>query len=1065
MDVDSLFEAFSSASQVSDILQLFSKICDALEIDQADSVNIYSRLRNRLKGWKAEKLWSYLDKRAALKEYCFQTACRKLAVLVVGAGPCGLRAAIECLFLGAFVVLVEQREDFYRNNVLHIWPFVIQDLKDIGIKVFYPKFCRGSIDHISIRQLQYALLKIALVLGLQFFCGVTFKGLIFPKSTESCVVGWRASLDPASHILSNYVFDALIGADGKKSVVPGFSKTEMRGKLAIGVAANFVNRGTVDEEKVEEISGVSYIFNQKFFKQMKDATNIDLENIVYYKDETHYFVMCVKKQSLLDKGVLINDYDEISLLLSQENINQDKLSCFALTAANFATKGKLPNLTFEKVCCGRDDVAVFDFTSFYSAKWSVRVVERCDMRLLISIVGDSLLEPFWPSGSGCARGFLGVFDVAWMLRNYGLGRQNVLRIIAERESIYKLLAQAKPDNLQKKLDQYTIDPRSRYVNLNFTLQPIDVCHLVDTDNPRDINVNEVLPLRTENNDLLDPTFFKRYGLLRTCQQAVESLNLKVYNFSDCWRDGRVLARLILKYRPDLVGISFSNNTDVNFELICSTINNVLNMKCNFNSLSTWNELCVDERVQFLECLLRNLKMYKIPLKEESVENVSSSMIDLPEQKLLKRSYTTVESFDPFEEENKLIRDFLAECNEELREKQVNELLNHFDELLEHNNSKHDDKEFDLFFEEVSRKEYYEEHEEKHFTKRPVVDKLDSERLNAVEKIITGKIEAEKTRELYSRKQKEARLSARKMDQRDIQELEEKLEKTAMGLSSEKKQFRSFSTKEEKIMVANAAAARELFKTGFKSKDEKYKDLDDRIFKAELLLKSNDLAGVNAVTKMRQQNCEMFTTKRFSIPLSKCVSKPAPPPKKVTLSRSVSSRCSREKSLSGGICNKFCNPREVCKICQKRVYFAESVQVEGLSLHRRCFVCAFCHRPLRIGNCGQDRDLDTYNPRFFCIQHLNLPLHEKIKRIEEFEQKLEDASFPSLLKSDALDPSTILSEKVVNVALNNVQKAEISKKSDSRDCPQTVSVPVIQNANDSGEESCSALHSRQVYTVI
>ena len=35
-------------------------------------------------------------------------------------------------------------------------------------------------------------------------------------------------------------------------------------------------------------------------------TGIDLENIVYYKDNTHYFVMTAKKQSLLDKGVILN---------------------------------------------------------------------------------------------------------------------------------------------------------------------------------------------------------------------------------------------------------------------------------------------------------------------------------------------------------------------------------------------------------------------------------------------------------------------------------------------------------------------------------------------------------------------------------------------------------------------------------------------------------------------------------------------------------------------------------------------------------------------------------------
>lgn len=35
------------------------------------------------------------------------------------------------------------------------------------------------------------------------------------------------------------------------------------------------------------------------------SLGIDLENIVYYKDSTHYFVMTAKKQSLLEKGVII----------------------------------------------------------------------------------------------------------------------------------------------------------------------------------------------------------------------------------------------------------------------------------------------------------------------------------------------------------------------------------------------------------------------------------------------------------------------------------------------------------------------------------------------------------------------------------------------------------------------------------------------------------------------------------------------------------------------------------------------------------------------------------------
>ena len=43
---------------------------------------------------------------------------------------------------------------------------------------------------------------------------------------------------------------------------------------------------------------------QEFFNEMYAELGISLENIVYYKDETHYFVMSTKKHSLLDKKVL-----------------------------------------------------------------------------------------------------------------------------------------------------------------------------------------------------------------------------------------------------------------------------------------------------------------------------------------------------------------------------------------------------------------------------------------------------------------------------------------------------------------------------------------------------------------------------------------------------------------------------------------------------------------------------------------------------------------------------------------------------------------------------------------
>ena len=76
------------------------------------------------------------------------------------------------------------------------------------------------------------------------------------------------------------------------------------GKLAIAITANFKNRRTTKETFVQEIGGLNFLYNRAFFMRLIEEINVHLENIVYFKDETHYFVMTVKKHTLLEKGVL-----------------------------------------------------------------------------------------------------------------------------------------------------------------------------------------------------------------------------------------------------------------------------------------------------------------------------------------------------------------------------------------------------------------------------------------------------------------------------------------------------------------------------------------------------------------------------------------------------------------------------------------------------------------------------------------------------------------------------------------------------------------------------------------
>lgn len=125
---------------------------------------------------------------------------------------------------------------------------------------------------------------------------------------------------------------------------------------------------------------------------MYAKTGIDLENIVYYKDETHYFVMTAKKHSLIDKGVILNDYPDTAKLLAAENVNKEALEEYARQAADFSTYYKLPQLEFAVNHYGQADVAMFDFTSMYAAENASRVVDRRNHRLLMTLVGDSLLE-------------------------------------------------------------------------------------------------------------------------------------------------------------------------------------------------------------------------------------------------------------------------------------------------------------------------------------------------------------------------------------------------------------------------------------------------------------------------------------------------------------------------------------------------------------------------------------------------------------------------------------------------------------------------------------------------
>nr|XP_020143011.1 F-actin-methionine sulfoxide oxidase MICAL3 isoform X7 [Microcebus murinus] len=926
-----LFDRFVQATTCKGTLKTFQELCDHLELKPKDYRSFYHKLKSKLNYWKAKALWAKLDKRGSHKDYKKGKACTNTKCLIIGAGPCGLRTAIDLSLLGAKVVVIEKRDAFSRNNVLHLWPFTIHDLRGLGAKKFYGKFCAGAIDHISIRQLQLILLKVALILGIEIHVNVEFQGLVQPpEDQENERIGWRALVHPKTHPVSEYEFEVIIGGDGRRNTLEGFRRKEFRGKLAIAITANFINRNTTAEAKVEEISGVAFIFNQKFFQELREATGIDLENIVYYKDDTHYFVMTAKKQSLLDKGVILHDYADTELLLSRENVDQEALLNYAREAADFSTQQQLPSLDFAINHYGQPDVAMFDFTCMYASENAALVREQNGHQLLVALVGDSLLEPFWPMGTGIARGFLAAMDSAWMVRSWSLGT-NPLEVLAERESIYRLLPQTTPENVSKNFSQYSIDPVTRYPNINISfLRPSQVRHLYDTGETKDIHLEmeNLVNSRTTPKLTRNESVARSSKLLGWCQRQTDGYaGVNVTDLTMSWKSGLALCAIIHRYRPDL--IDFDSLDEQNVEKNNQLAFDIAEKELGISPIMTGKEMASvgePDKLSMVMYLTQFYEMFKDSLP-------SSDTLDLNAEE---KAVLIANTKSPIS--------FLSKLGQTISRKR----------------SPKDKKEKDLDGAGKRRKTSQSEEEEAprgHRGERPtLVSTLTDRRMD----VAIGN-------------QNKVKYMATQL----LAKFEENAPVQSTGIRRQRREKERSRTCPKKVITLSPLPTPPPCRAP--DSQQTYRDLD---------------ADNHGKQSPRHERPELEPPRRFfvdqwELSLSLRSSRPASPSSDSLRQKYIKMYTGGVSSLAEQIANQLQRKEQpkalldkkelgsmkkefpqnlggsdTCYFCQKRVYVMERLSAEGKFFHRSCFKCEYCATTLRLSAYAYDIE----DGKFYCKPH-------------------------------------------------------------------------------------------------
>lgn len=243
-------------------------------------------------------------------------------------------------------------------------------------------------------------MRVSGLLGVRIFTGVKFDGVGDPLRKNGLFVVKTAIHDKegfnarCNTLHANVLIDA---AGTAAPVVKHFKIPQTKEKLSnsLGLVAHFER--AQGESRTAEFN-MSRQFAQKAFNALK-AKGIELENIVHFKRQTHYVVMTPTADSLIAQGCFKAKKDSYAELLDRSNVDQKKLREYARTTAmHFGFPIDCKFIDWDDQQDDKQAAQVFDFSERTETEKAMHVVQSGESQLLVFVVGDALMEPFWPEG-------------------------------------------------------------------------------------------------------------------------------------------------------------------------------------------------------------------------------------------------------------------------------------------------------------------------------------------------------------------------------------------------------------------------------------------------------------------------------------------------------------------------------------------------------------------------------------------------------------------------------------------------------------------------------------------